>query len=109
MKRYSIHSVAELLGISADAIRLYEKEGLVKPLRDEKNGYRYYENEQIHKIMGIHLYRQQDKQKYYGIEKICMNVLNGGEDDKLVKADDVERLKLLCELFDYSRKIDTEV
>lgn len=53
--------------------------------------------------------RQQDKQKYYGIEKICMNVLNGGEDDKLVKADDVERLKLLCELFDYSRKIDTEV
>lgn len=36
MKRYSIHSVAELLGVSADAIRLYEKEGLVKPLRDEK-------------------------------------------------------------------------
>lgn len=34
-----------------------------------------------------------------------MNVLNGGEDDKLVKADDVERLKLLCELFDYSRKL----
>lgn len=58
MKRYSIHSVAELLGISADAIRLYEKEGLVSPLRDEKNGYRYYENEQIHRIMGIHLYRQ---------------------------------------------------
>lgn len=60
MKRYSIHSVAELLGVSADAIRLYEKEGLVKPLRDEKNGYRYYENEQIHRIMGIHLYRQID-------------------------------------------------
>ena len=35
MKRYSIHSVAELLGISADAIRLYEKEGLVSPMRDE--------------------------------------------------------------------------
>ena len=26
MKRYSIHSVAELLGVSADAIRLYEKD-----------------------------------------------------------------------------------
>ena len=58
MKRYSIHSVAELLGISADAIRLYEKEGLVSPMRDENNGYRYYGNEQIHKIMGIYLYRQ---------------------------------------------------
>ena len=55
MKRYSIHSVAELLGISADAIRLYEKEGLVSPMRDESNGYRYYG---IHKIMGIYLYRQ---------------------------------------------------
>ena len=43
MKRYSIHSVAELLGISADAIRLYEKEGLVSPMRDESNGYRYYD------------------------------------------------------------------
>ena len=53
--------------------------------------------------------RQQDKQKYSRIEKICMNVLDGGADDKLAKADDVERLKLLCELFDYSRKIDTEV
>ena len=53
MKRYSIHSVAELLGISADAIRLYEKEGLVSPMRDESNGYRYYGNEQIHKIMGF--------------------------------------------------------
>lgn len=53
MKRYSIHSVAELLGISADAIRLYEKEGLVSPMRDESNGYRYYGNEQIHRIMGI--------------------------------------------------------
>lgn len=58
MKRYSIHSVAELLGISADAIRLYEKEGLVSPIRDESNGYRYYGNEQIHRIMGIYLYRQ---------------------------------------------------
>lgn len=57
-RKYSIHEVAELLNISADAIRLYEKEGLVSPLRNESNGYRYYETEQIHRIMGIALYRQ---------------------------------------------------
>ena len=28
--QYTIHDVAALLGISADAIRLYEKEGLVE-------------------------------------------------------------------------------
>lgn len=57
-KRYSIHEVAELLGISTDAIRLYEKSGLVIPLRNEKNGYRYYVGEQIQRIMGISLYRK---------------------------------------------------
>lgn len=59
-KLYSIHQVAELLGISADAIRLYEKNGLVQPIRNETNGYRCYEAEQIHKIMGIALYRKLD-------------------------------------------------
>lgn len=59
MKRqYTIHEVADLLGISSDAIRLYEKEGLIRAHRNEKNGYRYYETEQIHRIMGISLYRQ---------------------------------------------------
>ena len=58
--KYTIHDVAALLGISTDAIRLYEKEGLVSPLRDPKNGYRYYEYDQIHRIMGISLYRQLD-------------------------------------------------
>lgn len=30
-QQYTIHEVTALLGISADAIRLYEKEGLVTP------------------------------------------------------------------------------
>lgn len=55
---YTIHKVADLLDISTDAIRLYEREGLVSPLLDEANGYRYYEAEQIHRIMGISLYRK---------------------------------------------------
>lgn len=57
-KKFSIHEVADLLGLSTDAIRLYEKSGLVTPLRNEKNGYRYYEEEQIQRIMGISLYRK---------------------------------------------------
>lgn len=56
--QYTIHDVSALLGISADAIRLYEKEGLVEPLRNPANGYRYYTFDQIHRIMGIALYRQ---------------------------------------------------
>lgn len=56
--RHTIHEVATLLGISTDTIRLYEKEGLVTPLRNPDNGYRYYETDQIQRIMGVYLYRQ---------------------------------------------------
>lgn len=59
-KQYTIHDVAKLLSISTDAIRLYEKEGLVTPLRNPGNGYRYYDFSLMHRIMGIHLYRELD-------------------------------------------------
>lgn len=59
-KKYTIREVADLIGLSTDAIRLYEKEGLVSPLRDPSNGYRYYGPNEIQRIMGIHLYRQLD-------------------------------------------------
>ena len=55
--QYTIHDVAALLGISADAIRLYEKEDLVTPKRNPQNSYRYYGFEEIHRIMAISLYR----------------------------------------------------
>ena len=57
-EQYAIHEVAALLGISADAIRLYEKEGLVHPTRNPGNGYRYYNFQEIQRVMGISLYRQ---------------------------------------------------
>lgn len=56
--QYTIHDVAALLGISADAIRLYEKEDLVTPKRNPQNSYRYYGFEEIHRIMAISLYRK---------------------------------------------------
>jgi len=58
--QYSIRKVADLLGISTDAIRLYEKEGLVQAPRIESNRYRYYELEQIHRIMSVMQYRKLD-------------------------------------------------
>lgn len=59
-QKYTIREVADLIGLSTDAIRLYEKEGLVSPLRDPNNGYRYYGPNEIQRILGIHLYRQLD-------------------------------------------------
>jgi MerR family transcriptional regulator/heat shock protein HspR len=44
MPLYSIGIVAELIGITDQTIRLYEKHGLIKPARRNKNRY-YSEND----------------------------------------------------------------
>lgn len=41
--KYRIGEIAEMLGVSVEAIRYFEKIGLINPTRDEKNGYRVYE------------------------------------------------------------------
>ena len=41
LKQLSPAEAARLLGVSAKALRLYERHGLVKPLRSE-NGWRTY-------------------------------------------------------------------
>lgn len=59
-KRFTIHQVSELTGLSSDAIRLYEKKGLITPIRDDSNGYRYYSIDDIHRIAAVSLYRKMD-------------------------------------------------
>ena len=41
--RYKIGDVAKILGISPDLLRYYEKKGVVKPVKDKENDYRYYD------------------------------------------------------------------
>ena len=48
--------VEKLLGITKDTLRFYEKEGLIRPLRD-KNGYRNYSQEDIRILKIILFYR----------------------------------------------------
>ncbi len=58
--KYTISQVSKFTGITTDAIRLYEKEGLICPKRDDNNNYRYYDVEQIRCIMFIAFYRKID-------------------------------------------------
>lgn len=49
-----IGEIAEFFGVSRKAIRLYEKKGIIKPVKiDEKNGYRYYSTEQIQQLNAL--------------------------------------------------------
>ena len=46
---YTIHEIASLYGVGPDALRYYERLGLVKPRRGE-NGYRIYDLNDIYRL-----------------------------------------------------------
>ena len=47
MKYYSAKSVRLMLGITAQTLRNWDREGKLKPAYVKSNGYRYYSEEQI--------------------------------------------------------------
>lgn len=53
MKKLSIKEVSNILNISEQAIRLYERKKLIDPIRNDKNNYREYSMEDVHNIYKI--------------------------------------------------------
>lgn len=56
-KRWRISEIARAFHLSADALRYYEKERLLRAHKDLHNGYRYYQYDDIIQIMDILFYR----------------------------------------------------
>lgn len=55
-REYLIGDMSEIVGISRDTLRFYEKKGIIKA-RKKENGYRYYLEEDIFRLMFI-LYKR---------------------------------------------------
>lgn len=55
---YKIGEIAKLFGITADTLRYYEKEGLIKPDVNAENGYRMYSLDHVFSMLDITFYRQ---------------------------------------------------
>ena len=51
-QEYRIGDVADLVGLSRDALRFYEKKGVLVA-RKKENGYRYYSENDIYKLMYV--------------------------------------------------------
>lgn len=56
--KYKIGTVSSLLGISSEAIRLYERTGVIKTVRDEVSGYRFLGHLDITALFRARTYRQ---------------------------------------------------
>jgi len=55
--RYKIGDVAGILGISPDLIRYYEEKGVVSPIKDPNNNYRYYDTWDINYLIDCLWYK----------------------------------------------------
>lgn len=98
---YSIGEVSEILKISTNKVRFYEKKGLIKPKRDDKNDYRHYTENDLIKLQTILMYRElnlpiesikdmfQDESKY--------NVLNHFYTQWKVINSQIHKMKLVQE------------
>ena len=51
--KYRIGEVADFFGLTKEAIRYYERKGIVHSTRDEQTGYRYYERDEITRLKQI--------------------------------------------------------
>ncbi len=54
---YQIGDVAKIVGLSRDALRFYEKKGIIKA-KKKPNGYRYYSQEDLYRLMYIVYHRK---------------------------------------------------
>lgn len=64
-KEYLIGDVAEMMGISRDTLRFYEKRGIIS-VKKRANGYRYFSDEDIVKLCSVMYSRKMD----IGLEEI---------------------------------------
>lgn len=50
---YSIRKACEMLGVTAQTLRNWDRNGKLKPHHVTESGYRYYSEEQLNHIMGV--------------------------------------------------------
>lgn len=55
---YRIGDIAKLLGISQEALRKFERRGMIQPIKDDENGYRYYHTLDITSLIRCRAYHQ---------------------------------------------------
>ena len=53
MKYYTIHEVSEMLGVSAQTLRNWDKSGRLRPHHKSANGYRYYAEDDLNMLLGV--------------------------------------------------------
>jgi len=89
MKYYTIHETKQILGVSAQTLRNWDKSGKLKPHHRSSNGYRYYSESDLNVILG--------KKSGEGITVGYCRVSSNKQKDDLVRQEDNMRAYLLAQ------------
>ncbi|EGJ28136.1 MerR family transcriptional regulator [Streptococcus porcinus] len=54
----TVKEVSQLSGVTIKTLHHYDKIGLLKPVLIKENGYRYYDNDNLHRLQEILLFRE---------------------------------------------------
>ena len=76
-QKYSIGTMAKLLGISAEAIRYYESRNIIQPVRDPETGYRYYNTWDFHMLLRARHYQNYGFSLEEVADLFCSRELSG--------------------------------
>lgn len=99
--------VEELVGLSRQNIRYYEKEGLLTPNREEGNSYRDYSKEDIRRLKIIKMLRMLDM-PLKEIERVLKNEISIQEAVKLRQREILEHQKQLQAAIDICNQLKKE-
>lgn len=96
-QKYSIGTMAKLLGISAEAIRYYESRNIISPVRDPETGYRYYNTWDFHMLL-----RARHYQNYgFSLEEVAELFRShelGGIRDKMVGQEEMIQQEIIRQM-----------
>ena len=109
----TIKEVEERTGLARSNVRFYEKEKLIQPSRNERNGYRDYSKSDVENLKKIAYLRTlgisiEDIRNVIQGKESLTEILERQSERLAVQMDDLDRAKALCEQMLHDRELTYE-
>lgn len=109
----TIKEVEERTGLARSNVRFYEKEKLIQPSRNERNGYRDYSQSDVENLKKIAYLRTlgvsiEDIRNVIWRKESLTEILERQSERLAVQMDDLDRAKALCEQMLHDRELTYE-
>jgi DNA-binding transcriptional MerR regulator/quercetin dioxygenase-like cupin family protein len=89
---YLIGEAARRVGVSASALRLWERQGLVRPMRS-RSRYRLYSDADLDHLRGVRRLRQVDRLNAPGIRRVLRDTVGAQHPDRRLDGRPLRRLR----------------